>query len=157
MSSVVGRVLAVLALAAAAFAAATAPAQADGVTVTVYGDCASNHFCLFIDRDGSGGIIFQVTSGWGTCVNLQTSANDRATSYANRLIGRHAEVYRDANCTGHALHKDNGFGGPTQPFPSTGTNSIGNFINVNNPVVPGCSAPDHCDNDIATSVWFNNG
>ncbi len=71
------------------------------------------------------------------------------------------QVYRDANCTGHGLHKDNGFGGSTQPFPSLNApypqylNSNGNFIQIDNLVLPGCSQPDHCDNDKATSIFFN--
>jgi len=128
-----------------------------------YTDCPLNFVCLFLNRDGGGGYIVNIYQAPGTCYNVPSSANDRATSYVNRLSStRSMQVYRNANCSGHALHKDNGFGGSTQPFPSsnapypTNVNGSGNFINIDNLVLPGCSLPDHCDNDIATSIWFNN-
>lgn len=129
---------------------AASPAQA------AYNDCWTGYFCLFDNPDGNGLLLFAAWSQPGTCINVPTSANDRADSYINRLGVRYAQVYRDANCTGHALHKTNGFGGPNQPFPSAGENRQGSFINVDNVVLPGCGSPDHCDRNIATSIWFNN-
>jgi hypothetical protein len=121
-----------------------------------YSDCWTGNFCLFDGNDGSGQLLFSTSAPRGTCVNIPTNENDRANSYINRLGVRYAQVYRDANCTGHGLHKTNGFGGPSQPFPPAGDNRQGSFINVNNVVLPGCSNPDHCDRNIATSIWLNN-
>lgn len=151
-------VVAALLLGAGLAVTAATPAQAAFI------DCPNGRVCLFRDLNGTGGILVSIAWSPGTCYNVPTDANDRATSYVNRLPGtRHMQVYRNAGCSGHALHKDNGFGGSTQPFPSLNApypeylNSSGNFINVDSPVIPGCSVPDHCDNDIATSIWFNTG
>lgn len=131
--------------------AVASPARAD------FSECWTTYACVFSGANGTGTLLFASDAPPGSCVNLPGSANDLAMSYINRLGNRHFQIYRNAGCSGHALHKNNGFGGATQPFPPAGDNRLGNFINIDNQAIPGCGQPDHCDNRVATSFYFNNG
>lgn len=153
----IAALLAALVLTLGLSSAVASPAHA------AYIDCWTGYACVFDGQNGTGALLFASNAPRGSCVNIPSSVNDRATSYVNRLSGRGFQVYRDAGCQGHALHKDNGYGGSTQPFPPlnapypTYLNASGNFINIDNEVLPGCGHPDHCDNNIASSFFFNNG
>lgn len=118
-----------------------------------YSDCFVGYVCVWDGLNASGTLLFAASTTPGHCVNVPTSANDRAESFYNHLTntGKGAQFYRDANCTGHGLHDTTGYGGPTQPFLA---GYMGNFILLDNPQQFGCQ--NHCDRNIATAIWFNN-
>jgi len=109
--------------------------------------CIPDRVCLWDGNDATGTFLFMQLWAPGTCVNVITSINDRANSFRNRMsAGRGVQFYRDANCTGHAMHHTNGYGGPNGPFLP---GAFGNFISDG-------KATCHCDRNIVTSVIYNN-
>jgi hypothetical protein len=110
-----------------------------------YSDCTTGYVCLWQNDGGSGFPSLVVQQAGGTCYNVPTYWNDKMNSFSNRLLyGKHVQFYKDANCTGHLLHRQ--LDRTNGPF---GSNPIvqDNFLSIRN----------HGDRDIFTSIFFNTG
>jgi Peptidase inhibitor family I36 len=93
--------------------AAGTPAQA--VDAASWDECWIGYACIWDGINSAGGILFAINGRAGTCVNVPASANDRAESFYNKLIGsgRAIQLYQHANCTGIQLRRQaNGSAGP---------------------------------------------
>lgn len=112
--------LAASALAASALVLTQAPAHAAA------SDCWPGYTCIYDQDNQNGPPLFSaraVTSG--ACINVPTSANDRADSwYVNLSRGWYARFYLDAGCNGRQLCRE--WSGGCGPWP---WQSLGNFNN----------------------------
>lgn len=70
-----------------------------------FADCWVGYVCLW-NNPSAGGSIYRIpVEPRGTCHNV-VGFNDIADSAYNRMTTRYVTYYKDANCTGHALHDD---------------------------------------------------
>jgi hypothetical protein len=114
-----------------------------------WSQCWIGHVCIWDINSGSGTLLYSAhAQPPGTCQNIPSSAEDRANSFYNHMNnGRHVQFYGGDNCSGHALHKNDGSGGSLDPYYDGET---GTFIDTG-------TSPCHCDSNRASSIFFNTG
>lgn len=109
------RFAATLALAVVLVAAVAPTTPASAIMPLALSDCSYGTVCLW-DNANITGLLVSHYGAPGTCYNLPASANDKAEFFYNHLAdGHHFQAYRDANCSGPCLRRnDTGSCGPFQ-------------------------------------------